>query len=356
MAPLAPLFEFRVHPTRASLEAPLAKDSSALEDLATRCDQGTAYHSGVLTIRGKRRQIFVPKPELDNVQRRINQVLYPVDLSLGPAPHGYVVRRSTLTNARPHSGARFLQKFDIKDFFSNVATARIESTLGKLGFGSDAASLLARLTSCQGALPLGARTSPRISNMVLIEFDGEMESLARQHNLVYTRYADDLTFSSQASFDMSESVKHAVESAGFQLNSAKSKSFKHGQPMFVTGLSIEDAKYPRVRKRLKARLRQEFYYIEKYGLESHAETIRENASWTASRLTGEYHYCRTVEPAFADALTRNYPTARATVVPDNMDSRVERAQRHREEFLLRVSKAPTQSLPYYVPSVPLFEK
>ncbi|MGH7963362.1 MAG: reverse transcriptase family protein [Candidatus Binatia bacterium] len=356
MAPLAPLFEFRVHPTRASLEAPLGRDSSALEALAARCDEGSAYRAGVVMIRGKLRQLAVPKPELDAVQRRINQILYPVDLSLGPAPHGYVARRSTLTNARPHTGARFLQKFDIKDFFSNIPTARIESTLGGLGFGSEAASTLSRLTSCQGSLPLGARTSPRISNMVLIDLDDQMEALASELDLIYTRYADDLTFSALDPFDVSASVMDAITDAGFELNAAKTKRFKHGQPMFVTGLSVADSKFPRVRKRLKAQLRQEFYFIEKFGLEGHAAAVGESPSWTASRLTGEYHYCRTVEPDFADGLARNYPAARATIVPEHEDSRVERAQRHRRAFLSEVSNAPSKGLPYYVPSVPLLDR
>lgn len=275
MAPLGPLFEFQVHPTRASLEAPLGKSSIALEMLASRCDDGTAYRQVNLMIRGKARRISMPMNALDAVQRRINQILFPADLALGPAPHGYVARRSTLSNAQPHTGARFLQKFDIRDFFSNIASVQIASVLERLGFGPEAASLLSRLTSCQGSLPLGARTSPRISNMVLVDLDDHLEALAGERSLVYTRFADDLTFSGSASFDVSALVNDAVTAAGFELNMLKTKRFKHGQPMFVTGLSVEDAEFPRVRKRLKARLRQEFYYIEKFGLESHAAAIGE---------------------------------------------------------------------------------
>lgn len=351
MAPLDPLFEFQVHPTCASLEAPLARDSLTLEMLATLCDEGLAYTEGFQVIRGKTRQLAVPKSRLDAVQRGINQIFYPLDLALGPAPHGYVARRSTLTNARPHTGARFLQKFDIKDFFSNITSARIESTLAGLGFGAEAASILSRLTSCRGILPLGARTSPRISNMVLIDLDDQMATLANERDLIYTRYADDLTFSALDSFDVSAPVHDAITNAGFELNSAKTKRFKHGQPMFVTGLSVADPKFPRIRKRLKRRLRQEFYYIQQFGLEGHAAAIGRDPRWIASRLTGEYHYCRTVEPDFTDGLARDYPAARARIVPEHEDSRVERAQRHRRDFLAQVSSAPSRNLPYYIPSV-----
>jgi hypothetical protein len=354
MAPLAPLFEFLVHPTCASLEAPLGRDGFALENLASRCDSGAEYRMSVLTIRRKLRFLAIPKYELDTVQRRINALLYPVDQSLGPSPHGYVVRRSPLTNARPHTGARFLQKFDIKDFFANITTSRIEERLSALGFGAEAASMLSRLTSCRGTLPLGARASPRISNIVLIDFDHRMEALALAEGLVYTRYADDLTFSAQNPFNVSESVADEISLAGFELNENKTRSFKHGQPMFVTGLSIEDESYPRVRKRLKARLRQEFYFIERYGLEEHAAFREENSRWTASRLVGEFHYVLTVEPAFAQQLSRLYPAARAAIAPEHSDSRIERAERYRQEFVDDVLRAPVRPLPFYAPFVSMF--
>lgn len=356
MAPLAPLFEFQVHPTRASLEAPLGRSSLALEVLAKQCDDGSAYDAGILKIRGKLRLVAIPKAELDSVQRRVSQVLYPIDLWFGASPHGYVARRSPLTNARPHTGARFLQKFDIKDFFSNISRPQVEQALTALGFGAEAASVLSRLTCCRGRLPLGARTSPRLSNMVLIDVDDQLELLAEANGLVYTRYADDLTFSGPEFFDVTSDVEQTVIASGFELNRSKSRQFKHGQPMFVTGLSVEDATSPRVRKRVKARLRQEFYYIEKYGLEEHAEAIDEHWRWAASRLAGQYHYCRTVEPEFAARLSRTYPAASALVVPVHADSRVDRAQRHRRELVSRVLAAPPQSLAFYAPSVSLFDK
>jgi len=353
MAPLAPLFEFQMHPTRDSLEAPLGKNSFALEALAARCDDGSAYGWALRTIRGKERQLYIPKRELDPVQRRINQVLYPIDLSFGTAPHGFIARRSILSNARPHCGANYLHKFDIKDFFSNVTTQHAEAALSLLGFGKQAASLLARLTSCRGALPLGARTSPRISNMVLLGFDEEMEDLARDKGLTYTRYADDLSFSSASDFEIGDFVEEALRIRGFVLNSTKTKSFKRGQPMFVTGLSVADSKYPRLRKRLKTRLRQEFYFIEKYGLDEHCNFIEEPRLIAASRLSGQYHYALTVEPDFAADLAGQFPNARAAVAPQHDDSRAERAQRHRREFVAKVLKAPGRSLPFYQPFVPL---
>ncbi|WP_191089363.1 reverse transcriptase family protein [Microbacterium radiodurans] len=311
--------------------------------------------TGFMTIRGKSRFIAAPRPELDAVQRRINLLLYPIDLSLGASPHGYVARRSTLTNARPHVGARFLQKFDVKDYFASITASRIATALTELGFGSEAATLISRLTSHRLRLPLGARTSPRISNILLIDFDDQMENLAREQGLRYTRYADDLAFSSQIAFDVSDRVEQAIRAAGFELNPMKTKQFKHGQPMFVTGLSIQDATRPRVRRRLKARLRQEFYYIEKFGIEDHAAAVGESWRGVLHRLTGQFHYCRTIEPQFTAQLTLDFPAASSSVAPVHEDSRVERAQRHRREFVAEVMRQLPTAIPFYVPQADLFE-
>lgn len=351
MAPLGPVFEFTYFRSRASLEAPLGKSPLALENLAVQCDNGAAYRLGRQVIRGKVRDMSIPIRPLDLVQASINRLLFPLDLSLSVSAHGYVTRRSTLTNARPHVGARFLQKFDLSNFFSSIDTDRIDSSLRSTGFGPEAATVLARLTSCNGSLPLGSRTSPRLSNIVLLGLDDKMAAVAQRRRVSYTRYADDMTFSAKEPFDVKDEVGEVVTQEGFMLNELKSKRFKHGQPMFVTGLSVEDSEYPRVRKRLKTRLRQEFHYIEKFGLESHSAALGEDPRWTASRLTGQFHYCRTIEPAFVDGLTRNFPNAKARVIPVLSDSRSERVQRHRQDFLREVSESSAGQLPFYTPTV-----
>ncbi|MGU3358000.1 reverse transcriptase family protein [Microbacterium sp. M4A5_1d] len=354
MAPLHPIFEFQVHPSVASLTAPLGRDVARLERLAESCDDASAYDTYSMVIRGKRRLVAVPVSELDAVHRRISTILFPVDLSMGPAPNGYVARRSTLTNAAQHVGAQFLQKFDIKSFFASTTSVQISDALVLLGFGREAANLLSRLTCRRMRLPLGARTSPRISNIVLMELDDRLASLAVDRGLTYTRYADDMTFSSQhAWFDVEDEVATAVVSAGFELNNLKTRSFKRGQPMFVTGLSVEDRSHARVRKRLKARLRQEFYYIEKFGIGGHAAKLEEREQHLVTRLAGQYRYCAAVEPDFASVLAHLYPNAYATLVPRRQDDRADRARRHRDELVSDVRSAPALPLPIYQPSVSL---
>ncbi|GAB3601247.1 reverse transcriptase family protein [Microbacterium tumbae] len=353
MAPLDPIFEFTYHDSAASLEAPLGRSAAGLHVLAERCDSGEAYDQEMMRVRRKWRAVAIPDRELDITQRRISAFLFPVDIAMGAAVHGYVARRSILTNAEPHIGAKHLQKFDIADFFSNITTERITASLEAAGFGADAATIIARLVSCEGRLPLGARTSPRISNLVLRDFDEAVMQVAENAGLTYTRYADDLSFSGTHAFDVSDVVASELTRRGFQLNASKTRTFKHGQPMFVTGLSVSDDKYPRLRKRLKAQLRKEFYFVEKFGLDEHAERTRRDAREAEGRIMGLFHYARSIEPEFAAGLERNYPKAHATLIPRRTDDRIERVRRHRENFLDMVTAAPAQALPFYTPTIEL---
>lgn len=353
MAPPVPLFEFTCHQSVASLEVPLGKPTHALEHLATTCDSGEAYQLNYFWIRNKLRSVSVPNNQLDIVHRRINSLIFPVDLAMRKEVNGFIARRSTITNARPHVGARYLQKFDIKDFFLNIRTLQVRTALRDIGFGAGAATMISRLVSCADRVPLGARTSPRISNLVLMSLDDAMIALADERELAYTRYADDLSFSAQAMFDVSSEVRAALAFSGFELNASKTKSFKHGQPMFVTGLAISDESRPRLRKRLKSQLRREFYFVERYGLAGHAGKIGVDRRRTASRLLGQFHYARSVEPEFATRLEAKYPTAFGELIPQRTDDRVERAQRSRQEFLTAVGNAPRQTLPFYTPTASL---
>ncbi|WP_427889390.1 reverse transcriptase domain-containing protein [Kribbella sp. GL6] len=353
MAPSVPLFEFTCHQSIASLEVPLGKPTQALERLAATCDTGEAYKTHSLWVRRKLRDVSVPNSQLDLVHRRINSLIFPADLAMRKEVNGFVARRSTITNALPHIGAKYLQKFDIKDFFTNIRTSQVQTALCDIGFGTEAATMISRLVSCNGRVPLGARTSPRISNLILGLFDDSMIALAAERKLVYSRYADDLSFSAQELFDVSGEVRAALASSGFELNASKTKSFKLGQPMFVTGLAISDELRPRLRKRFKSRLRREFYFVEKYGLVGHADEIGAHPERTADRLIGQFYYAKSVEPEFATRLKSRYPNAFRDLIPQRTDSRVERAQRHRQEFLTKVRNAPAQTLPFYTPTASL---
>src|SRR6478735_9295090 len=106
MAPPASLFELTYHDSVASLEIPLGRPASKLEELASECDAGANYKHHLFPVHGRLRVISVPSSSLNVVHGRMNALLFPVDLAMTKEVNGFVARRSTYTNAVPHKGAK----------------------------------------------------------------------------------------------------------------------------------------------------------------------------------------------------------------------------------------------------------
>lgn len=276
------------------------------------------YLSRSIKTKGQRRTVWVPCNELMDVQRAIAVFLLPAaEQTLHEYAHGYVAGRSTVTNAQPHCGAPWVQKFDIEDFFGSTTRLMVHSILRALGLSHHGAKLLASLTTFQNSLPLGAPSSPVLSNLLLAEADQEISVECAAQGIAYTRYADDLTFSHDASFDLTEFVTGVVTRRGYCLNTTKSLLKKRGQAVRVTGLTVWDGTFPRLPKSFKRRLRQEMYYVSKYGLESHAdreydwpwideEFVERSHEQSEMHLRGKIRYARGVEPAWIKKLQENF--------------------------------------------------
>jgi hypothetical protein len=124
--------------------------------------------------------------------------------------------------------------------------------------------------------------------------------LARAHDCVYTRYADDITFSGESA-PSNDSVRQILESRGFELRDGKCYSQYRGRSQYVTGLTVADKSAPRLPKALKRRLRMIMHYIEKFGIVDHfkhaevSDPYREEA-W----LRGILIYARSIEPELVE--------------------------------------------------------
>ena len=296
-----------------------------LADLLNRLAAGKGYEQFTILVKGRHRRLTVPSDEtLKAVQRRILGRLSVVALDMPACVHGYVAGRSHISNATAHAGRPFQQKFDLKDFFPSIGRDSVAAVLRELGSTTDAADTLSRLVTFDDALPMGACTSPLLSNLCLRATDVDLNSLAGDRNLTYTRYADDLTFSGAEPFDVRKEVRTIVAANGFRLNHKKTVSAKYGQALYVTGLSTSDRSGPRLPKRFKRRLRQVMFLIEKFGLSSFAER---SADWSydrspddvdfivTARLQGALRYAKAVEPQFVKQLEAGFPAAFDVIMP-----------------------------------------
>jgi RNA-directed DNA polymerase len=183
---------------------------------------------------GSPRFIEDPQPRLKAVLRSLNSYLQAVyyfdkpDASYGfitmpkddPAPPRHIV-----THAERHLGCQWLMNIDLEDFFHQVTTADLADRLANPPFQFDDAvvELLARLTSYKGRLPMGSPTSPVLSNLVFQPEDRSLETWAEANGWRYTRYADDLTFSSDSEITPVHFMQtiHLLENHGYRVHPRK---------------------------------------------------------------------------------------------------------------------------------------
>lgn len=159
---------------------------------------------------GGTRRILAPEKDLKDLQRRILRRLLG-RLRTHPAATGFERGRSIVSNARPHVACAVVVRMDVKDFFPSTRADRVHGYFRRIGWNREAARLLTELCTHDGGLPQGAPTSPRLSNMVNFRLDARLTTLAARIRLrdprtglrrrayglngLYTRYADDITFS-----------------------------------------------------------------------------------------------------------------------------------------------------------------
>ena len=173
---------------------------------------------------------------------------------------GFVAGRNAVQNATYHFGAKHVLNVDIRDFFPSISHEQVRSIFCFLGYSDNVAIMLAELCCLNDCVPQGAPTSPAIANLVLRGLDANLTNLAELAGYRYSRYADDLTFSSETRIETSflGLIEKAVLGAGFELKSEKTRFSGSEGRMEVTGVVINEKMQPsRVwRKRTRAKLHQ----------------------------------------------------------------------------------------------------
>lgn len=201
---------------------------------------------------GGKRLVEDPIPALKKVQRKLNTYLQAVYyLHRTDAAYGFVTNpkddpspRHILSNAEVHIGCKYLLNIDARNFFHSIQEERVQTIFAvpPFSFSIPLAQLLARLCCYQGRLPMGAPTSPALSNFAAINMDLKLLELASQYHWNYTRYADDMSFSSQNPITEAHYVQinTIIEAEGFQLNLPKKREFGPADHQKeVTGLIVQ---------------------------------------------------------------------------------------------------------------------
>ena len=235
---------------------------------------------------GARRRIISPNKSLKNIQRTLNIILQSIYTPMKSA-HGFVNNRSIVSNANKHINKNYVYNIDLEDFFPSIHQLRIwkRLQLPPYNMTNEISDLISNLVCYQydksktkqqfnndtnkNFLPQGAPTSPTISNMICERLDKRLLGVAKRFNLTYTRYADDITFSSnhnvyQTNSEFIKELHRVIENENFTINKKKTRLQKNDTRQEVTGLIVNE-KLNVPRKYIKA-LRMLIHILEKYGI------------------------------------------------------------------------------------------
>jgi retron-type reverse transcriptase len=219
----------------------------------------------------KKRNINSPNQTLDNIHRFIkNNILDKIKIS--SSAHGFIKGKSILTNAKTHLNQEIILNMDLENFFPSISSNRVFNIFKNIcGYDDDMSHCLSKLVMYHNGLPQGACTSPVISNIVCYKLDYRLENFAKIYNIKYTRYADDLTFSGSYRFlnvYFKNFVEKIIVDEGFNINHSKSRFNGKSRRQIITGLVINNNNIS-IPKEYIRRIRQELFYIDKYGYELH---------------------------------------------------------------------------------------
>ena len=253
---------------------------------------------------GGTRLINSPKSELKSVQKRIAKKLeeYFFDLeSQGlvstKLSHGFTKSKSIITNSESHRNKRILLNIDIENFFPSFHFGRVVGFFEKnkhLKLPREVAIFISQLVCYDGSLPQGSPSSPIITNLICQILDFRISKLAKSFSLSYSRYADDMTFSTndEKFFDRFEDflreISRVIKQAGFELNKEKTRLQTRQSKQLVTGLVVNK----------KINVQRKFYKDSRamaYNLYKKGEFFIEGEKGSKKQLLGRFNFIDQLE-------------------------------------------------------------
>lgn len=293
---------------------------------------------------GGHRQISVPDTKLMIVQRWIAGHILAA-LPVHRASFAFAPKSSIVGCAAQHTGARWLIKLDIAGFFGAVSEIQVYRVFLDAGYAPLVAFELARLCTHApsgskrygrqewlahathrpiyayrhphiGYLPQGAPTSPMLSNLVMRGPDRKIATLATKAGLTYTRYSDDITFSTTGVFDRAKAMAVVRETTailratGLEVNGRKTRIVPPGARKVVLGLLV-DGKVPQLTREFRDRVRQHLHYLETRGPEAHrAARNFDTVAGLYRHVRGLIDFANSVDAVFADRMLTKFDAVR----------------------------------------------
>lgn len=202
------------------------------------------------------REINAPDEVLKSIQKKLALSLWLYQKEIwdekGIKPnisHAFEKNKTIMTNANIHKNKKYVLNLDLEDFFNSFHFGRVKGFFEKdrdFKVPSEVALVIAQLTCYKGCLPQGAPSSPIITNLICRILDFRILKLAKKFKLDYTRYADDLTFSTNRNGFLEDyeeflnKLNKEILRAGFKINISKTRIQYKNSKQIVTGLVVNE--------------------------------------------------------------------------------------------------------------------
>lgn len=271
------------------------------------------------------RKLVNPMPELKQIQKEICETLKRCNVLPHNAAHGFVENRDFYTNAALHRCSNHIINLDLKDFFDNIKADLLKEKL-KLHpifnlnepFTDSLLNKIIILATYKGSTPQGSPLSPYLSNIFLQEFDYEVRQALNNTGtaIIYTRYADDMSFSSKRSLDITniihlvENVLHTYYNNEVKINYNKTKKIVPGQ-CFITGIKLNQEHKLTIGWKKKQELKGKIHTLASQinTLELSIDDLIEKSL----NVKGYLAFLHRVEPDYYETLNNKYYTELNTI-------------------------------------------
>ena len=285
-------------------------------------------HYSLFTIpkkRGGKRVLASPKSKLRQAQRWILSEMLAKQIPHAAAT-AFSPGASVVKNAAPHTGKSVVVKLDLQDFFPSLGVKRVKNYFEHLGHSEGVATVLALLcTDCPRVIvefdgekkfvavgprgvPQGALTSPALSNLLVQKLDKRLTSAAQKLGFVYTRYADDLTFShledSAPVGLLLTLVRQIVADEKLTVNEKKTQVLRASDRQIITGLVVNGEQGVRLSRDDMRKFRAILHHCDTDGFERVSERLGRSAH---AYCQGYLAFIRMVRPELAEKLVTAHP-------------------------------------------------
>jgi RNA-directed DNA polymerase len=291
------------------LSSILGKSPARLKEIAAELDVDSKSHYREFMQRSKKnpskyRKITEPKPELKEIQCRLHTQLRKIELS--ELVHGGVRGKSPRSNAAQHLGQRWVVNVDVKDFYPSVSNTEVHRMFRRLGWGSDVARLVTRLTTLDGGVPQGAPTSTAVANLVLASIDNRLPAEAKNFDARNSRFVDDYTFSGPNPTPLIQFVGRGLAAHGLTIyrknakfqSKPKLRITPASQRQEVTGLVVNCKRGPSVSRTYRDNVKAAIFSLR--GVSSPI-ALRE----AINSINGKIAHVRQFNPGSAKRLQRS---------------------------------------------------